>query len=428
MGARVEPVTYRVLAYGFEKKALPHPAHSIGFAKCKVEFAEFKGAPRFQDFDGVIVFQGTFESFEHRISYWDHEWSRDELDKRTKEAYALIEKGGFVCLVLTDPFIDFDRHIDFRETDLSKRLLYGHLLQREFPTRVTNVKSKVNELRKFFELYGVACSWFPPSTDDAGIKVLASAHGGPVSVVIDGRVFAIPALIPKPEEADLVEFLEILVSGVVALWESFKRGLPDWADEYRFPEEHSLIAKKVELASALSDIAGRLENYRVLKRVLVAQGEPLVEDVMEVFARTLPLKPKREDAFREDLSLLDSDGNSVALAEVKGVSRGVSREHINQADSHRERNGLPPEFPSLLIVNTNLKNAGSIVDKDQSIAAEQIQHAARNNVLVLRTLDLLNLASLHLKGTLNSEEVVRLLTTSRGWLRVSDSAAEVLSS
>ena len=148
---------------------------------------------------------------------------------------------------------------------------------------------------------------------------------------------------------------------------------------------------------------------------------------MEVFDEILPLKPKRKEAFREDLMLVDSEGESVALVEVKGVSRGVAREHVNQADSHRERNAMPPEFPSLLIINTHIKNSMAVADKDQSVPAEQIQHAARNNILVLRTLDLLNLASLHLSDKLTSEEVVELLTKSRGWLRVGDTV-EVLSS
>ena len=74
-----------------------------------------------------------------------------------------------------------------------------------------------------------------------------------------------------------------------------------------------------------------------LKRVLVLQGEPLVEAVMEAFDKILPLKPRREEAFREDLKLLDSTGNTVAFVEVKGASRGVGREQVNQADNHRER-------------------------------------------------------------------------------------------
>jgi hypothetical protein len=110
----------------------------------------------------------------------------------------------------------------------------------------------------------------------------------------------------------------------------------------------------------------------------------------------------------------------VALVEVKGVSKGVTREHVNQADSHRERSGMPSEFPSLLIINTNMKNSISLADKDQTMAPEQNKHACRNNVLILRTLDLLNLASLHTSGKLTPDEVVELLTKSRGWLKVGD--------
>lgn len=92
----------------------------------------------------------------------------------------------------------------------------------------------------------------------------------------------------------------------------------------------------------------------------------------------------------------------------------------------RERHGQQPSFPCLLIVNTNLKKAMSLADKDQDVAREQVEHASRNNVLILRTLDLLNLAALHRSGKLPSGEVQHLLTGSRGWLKVSTEGFKVL--
>jgi hypothetical protein len=211
-----------------------------------------------------------------------------------------------------------------------------------------------------------------------------------------------------------------LADGIVSLWERLREDLPEWADEYRFPQEDVIRDRRQQLSNEASEIDLQLQGLKRLKRVLIAQGEPLVDAVMEVFEKTLPLKPKREEAFREDIALVDSAGKTVALAEIKGVSRGVAREHVNQADSHRERNGLAPEFPSLLIINVNMRGSSSVTDKDQAVANEQIQHATRNNVLVLRTLDLLNLASLHLENKLTADDVVRLLTTSSGWLKVTD--------
>jgi hypothetical protein len=429
MSAPAETRTYRILAYGVETKVPEAPNHKIASRKYSLEFGGYKEAARFQDFDGVIIFQGTFESFTRESdglrSYLRHEWDRDELDKRTKEALLLIERGGIVCVLLTDPFIDSSDGHDYSDTDLSKRLLSG-LDRTTFGTRMPIVESAVNELIRFFEIYGAAWVSLSPRHGLKTSKTLASAGRRAVAVVINGGLFAIPTLIPKPAEEAVEEYFRTLTDGIVPLWERLKEDMPEWANEYQFPGETGMLAMKRKLSGEVSEIEMRLKRLARLKRVLVVQGEPLVEAVMEVFDAALPLKPRRGEAFREDLTLIDSAGREVALVEVKGVSRGVAREHVNQADSHRERNAMPPEFPSLLIVNTNIKNSMAVADKDQSVAAEQIQHAARNNILILRTLDLLNLASLHMSNKLSSEDVVELLTRPRGWLRVGDTA-EVLS-
>lgn len=251
-------------------------------------------------------------------------------------------------------------------------------------------------------------------------KALASAGRLTVSMVIDGNLFVLPTLIPKSATDAVEEYFTTLADGVVALWQRLREDLPQWASEYCFHGEVTILETKVKLSQDILDIEGRLSALEGLKRVLVLQGEPLVEAVIEVFEKTLPLKPEREESFREDLMLVDATRNAVAFVEVKGVGKGVARGHVNQADSHRERNGMPSRFPSLLIINTNMKNSMSIADKDQTVAPEQIQHAARNNVLILRTLDLLILASLHSSGGLTSDAVVGLLTGSCGWLRVGD--------
>jgi hypothetical protein len=151
--------------------------------------------------------------------------------------------------------------------------------------------------------------------------------------------------------------------------------LPKWAHDYHFHEVSDLAARRDKQAEEISEIDSRLRQFERYKRILTLRDEPLVDAVMEVFDDALPLKPKREEAFREDFMLHDAAGNRVALVEVKGVSKGVAREHINQAETHRERNGQPFEFPSLLTVNTNMKNATSLADREQKIASEQIEHS-----------------------------------------------------
>jgi hypothetical protein len=421
--------TYRILAYGIEAKTLPIPKHKITSGRYTLEFCLHKEAPRFQLFDGVIVFQRTFESFKERSNYFTnlaHHCDRDELDKRTKEAITLLGQGGMVCILLADPFVDHTERRDYSTTDLSKRLL-APIDRTDFAARTPFVQSKVNELLKFFEIYGAAWTYFRSHQGDPDYKTLAiTNNGATVSFALYGNLFAIPTLVPQSTEEAVEEYFTLLTDSVVSIWEHLKEDLPKWAEEYQFRDEAALLTTKRELSSQISQIEMQLKRFERLKRVLVLQSEPLVEAVMEVFDETLPLKTSRKEAFREDLMLLDGAGKTVALVEVKGVTRGVAREHVNQADNHRERNGMPPEFPSLLVINTNMKNSAAVTDKDQPVASEQVQHATRNNVLILRTLDLLNLASLHLNKTLSSEDVIDLLTTSRGWLKVGDTA-DVLS-
>ncbi len=420
MGAR----KYRLLAYGIETKGLPAPNSELQSDKYTLQFERHREAARFQEFDGVIVFQGAFESFERVSQSWGnslkHTWDQDELDKRIKEVRALRENGGIVCLLLTDPFIEFDEKRKFLGTDISKRLLSG-VLRNEFGGRITDLESNVNELGNFFKIYGAA--WFSMSlrsSDTRTSRTVASCATQAVSLILEDNVLVVPTLIPKATAEAVQEYFSILADGVVRLWEQIRVELPDWAGEYKFPDEPELVERRLALSNQVCEIDARLKHLERLKRVLVLQGETLVEAVMGVFAEALPLKPKREEAFKEDFLLLDASGTTIAMAEVKGVSRGVAREYVNQADSHRERNKMPPEFPSLLIINTNMKRSASLADKDQAVAVDQIEHAARNNILILRTLDLLNLASLHLSGKLSSDEVVRLLTKSRGWLRVGE--------
>jgi hypothetical protein len=163
-----------------------------------------------------------------------------------------------------------------------------------------------------------------------------------------------------------------------------------------------------------------LTQFDEIRRILVADDAALVAAVTVTLENGLGLSVRRVEEYREDLTIVDENGAPMILLEIKGTNRGVKREHVNQADSHRERAGLPQSFPSILVVNTNVKNARSLEEKDQGIAGEQIQHAKRNNVLILRTLDLLNLVRLLRCGKVDRDTVMRLFTTCAGWLRVTE--------
>ena len=106
-------------------------------------------------------------------------------------------------------------------------------------------------------------------------------------MVINGNLFVLPTLIPKPTLEAVEEYFTILADGVVTLWERLREDLPDWAGEYRFHGEAAILETKAKLSHDLLELGARLNLLERLKRVLVLQGEPLVEAVIEVFDKTL---------------------------------------------------------------------------------------------------------------------------------------------
>ena len=107
---------YNVLVFGLERKRLPVPSEPLRTRNFSVFFERYGTPRRFQQYDGVVMFQGIFEKFELTTGYMDahlgHTYDRDELDKRKKEAALLLGRGGFLCFLLTDFFTDRDGRRD----------------------------------------------------------------------------------------------------------------------------------------------------------------------------------------------------------------------------------------------------------------------------------------------------------------------------
>jgi hypothetical protein len=110
---------------------------------------------------------------------------------------------------------------------------------------------------------------------------------------------------------------------------------------------------------------------------------------MNGLSRTKLIENADLRGFIEDISVTDDDGKVLALCEVKGKKGGVNREHINQVDSERKRNGLTTDTLGLLIINDHMDDTGYAERKALKFAREQIDHATALNVLIIRTIDLL---------------------------------------
>ena len=61
-----EKRVYTILIYGIERKGLSPPEEGINRRNFNLIFEPFSTDRRFNEFDGVILFQGIFEKFERK--------------------------------------------------------------------------------------------------------------------------------------------------------------------------------------------------------------------------------------------------------------------------------------------------------------------------------------------------------------------------
>jgi len=109
----------------------------------------------------------------------------------------------------------------------------------------------------------------------------------------------------------------------------------------------------------------------------------------------------------------------------KGVNKNFARKDINQVDSHRERLGLQADTPGILVMNT-LMDAKSLAEKDQSPHPDIIKKAVTDNVLLIRTIDLLRFADGVEVGVFKKEDFLGILMSQSGWLKVAENKCEVV--
>lgn len=424
---------YNILVYGVEKEGLEIPPDKIQTRNYKLTFEPYNTQRRFDEFDGVILFQGIFESFNQRRDIFDTKlvcnYDYDELDKRTKELELLLERKGFVCFILCRPFIDYaDGSGRCESTDLAKIYLnYGSFYRKNIGCRATYIKSKRSEFEFFLKRFGAAYTYFDNFNDYLNLRVIANTESSIVGMIIFENRFFVPSLTPDNNPDVLVEYFNLLADALTATCNKLVYEVPEWVKEFVFSEEANLKAEIQKIEDQLQQIIAKFEILQRFKRILLLDGELLVEAVVDVLRNGFNLTVDDTDKYREDVKIL-YDNNPIVFVEIKGTNKGVERKYINQCDTHRQEAGLPPEFPSILIINTHIKNARTVAEKDQTVPNDQIRHATRNNVLILRTLDLLLLLAQIRDDKIGTttKEVISELTTKSGWLKASHEAWEIV--
>ena len=156
-----------ILVYGIERIECKEPKEDIETELCILHFESFDTKENFQDYDGVILFQGIFEKIErHGGGYFSESYTtissyKHELQRRKKQYQLLRERNGFICFLLVTPFFDRDEHGDTSGTDLAKWALnYPSFYRKDIGHQITYLRPMRNEFIAFLKHFGATYTIF----------------------------------------------------------------------------------------------------------------------------------------------------------------------------------------------------------------------------------------------------------------------------
>lgn len=386
-------------------------------------------------FDFVIVPSGVFEKITTHLNpysgeFGELEYDRDLLLSRERQLRNHLLEKGTVCLLIRDVRdrlpngYHSDKHAN--DTDLVKRILNAYGVRRELIDPSANIVSEKNEFIGYLKEFGVAETqlklWDRPYT------VLARRGSAEVGMEIGNRLFALPFHADHLDDAKVVRLVTSVVDSVMEYQQKNELLLPSWLDSIEFQAEVEIRDKLQRLNKEVADLEGRQEVLRRYKGILTASGPQLVSVVAEVLRDYFGLKIDARDERKEDLKILRDDGSVLALVEVKGVKGGIKLENINQVDSHRERSGFSVNTQGVLIANTSMDVPSLEKRLAHKVEPDQIRRALNMNVLILRTVELLD----YMKQVEGLDKVARKahletrVAQGGGWFSMSKNGPELV--
>jgi hypothetical protein len=327
----------------------------------------------------------------------------------------LLTRGGHVCIAVSS--------LEMHPFGLGPSLLpWGVTLTPD--TASEDPGSTIAEMDDLLNTYGVP-HWQLPSGVPLPDQVRAVAMGrvtpaktkGFVDASAKGLLYFLPV---SPLAGDEARFVVSLANAIAAhAPQVLEPEVAPIADDFRFSRETELVGQVAHLEAQLREAGALVLAYRRRKSILYLRDDSLADALPSWLSENLGLPARRDEQHIEDLWLRDlADQIDIAISEVKAVSQNVKRSHVSALIHHREERDKEDDFPSVLIVN-GFADAATVKEKDKErVSPKVVKLAVKNNILIVRTLDLMRLAELRETGSLDTQSILGLLTSNRGWLNV----------
>jgi hypothetical protein len=414
---------HKVLIFGEQVFGSEKPTLSIDY--CDVDIisflSEYGELSRLAEYGLVIL---DYSAFRTERGLFQPE--QEIFEKQMLEA---LDKGACFCILHYDeavPAYDSrrqertiasckDNQIGFRWLEKLKIRPY------RMETPILTATIERNEFKLYQERWGASKNFFEAHGSGAFEDVIFSLHkGAALGFAISvrrGKILYLPCQRDFSRAQSIQDCLTTLINSTVTYLTRSSTEIPSWAGTPLFPKETELYDELSNLESKIEELHTALEPYQVAKALAFMSEYEFEKAVPQFFITHLDLPTLRDEGYKEDFWILDSQSERIVVAETKSYVRGLKRGSIYDLYSHREARGLDDTFPALLVVNAHL-NANSWKEKIKPIDRQDYELAAKDNIVVMRIEDIIFFWNSVLEGEHSNEELLSVVLEQNGWIEV----------
>lgn len=203
---------------------------------------------------------------------------------------------------------------------------------------------------------------------------------------------------------------------------------PEWLYSHPFNNDEQLnkniedcISKIKNLELNIKTNKSLLEENMYFKSMLVETGDKLVEIVFKTLQEILDVDLSHfVDEKKEDV--LFKHDNITYIGEIKGINGGIGNSHISQVDNHKslyedklQEEGSPQETIKKLLIINDQRNKP--LNEREPIHQNQLNKSNKEDVLIIRTSDLLNILEKYRQSKLTRDEIFEKLKHQTGQIQ-----------
>src|SRR3990167_1501324 len=414
-----------VYAYGFDRLGFHIEDQVINESEnISIKFIPFKSSISLDTADGLVIPQGIFEEIKYQDygsgTYTDFKLHKELMLEREREVKNLLSDDKWVCFLVRGIIDEIPQGLErqkIKHTDLCKIILNEYGIGRLKFDGKPSSPSK-NEFLDYIREYGVSRTFFdiPVQLRDH-ISIIAIYDEYCAGFELDNSLFFLPFHTTRFDDNACKSIATVLVESILDYRQKNIAEIPECIKSFELEKEVEYKSKITDLTNQIHDIEQQLRPLESYKLIVNTSGDLLKNVLVDILENFFGFKVDPIDEGREDAKILDGYGNVIAVVEIKGTNKGIKREHVNQVDSHRERNAFTDEVPGVLFINNEMDIEGIEERLNTKVPSEQIKHAVNMNVLIVRTIDLLFLMK-HLESDPSKRErVIELINSGGGWLK-----------